>query len=256
MSGFSLSATALTDLVLTLETAIEPSIEMTLLASLREMHCLCNLGVSITGEPLDHPSQHSVPKDTVTMPELTRFRYIGQNTFLNNLMAGISAPSIQNVCFYLLNSLPILHIPRFIDGLREPRCTVNATFNGHGEDNFRLSLLTHSRDIDHFKPSFLFHTNRVPSQSNQLLVAACPLQSLPLQKYSLSFSVIRPRYQNCGIVFPCANSSDSSAALRCCAWIHSSQRLHFPSSKMTEGPCYPFSGYLYPQSCGRQMVQW
>jgi hypothetical protein len=99
MSGFLLSATALTDLVLTVETAIDPSIEMSLLASLRGMHCLCNLDVSITGEPLDHPSQHSAPKDTVTMPELTRFRYVGQNTFLNNLMARISAPSLQMFAF-------------------------------------------------------------------------------------------------------------------------------------------------------------
>jgi hypothetical protein len=162
MSGFLLSATALTDLVLVVEDAIESSTDAFLLECLRGMHCLRNLNLSIISKPLDHPSQNSVPKDTVQMPNLTHFLFIGQNTFLNNLMAGFSAPSLQNVCFWIFDSLPILHIPRFIDGLSEQYCTVNLTFDGHREGDFCLSLLTHSRDIDHLKPSFLFHTNRFP----------------------------------------------------------------------------------------------
>jgi len=162
VSGFLLSATALTDLVLLVDTATEPSTETSLLACLRGMHCLRNLDLSILPNPLDYPSRHSIPKDTVPISELTRFHYIGHNTFLNNLMAGFSAPSLQDVRFMLCNLLPIMHIPRFIDGLREQYHTANVTFNGNSMDDFRLSLMTHSGDINHFKPSFRFHTNHFP----------------------------------------------------------------------------------------------
>jgi len=164
VSGFLLSATALTDLMLLVDAGIESSTEASRLAFLRGMHCLRNLDLSILPNPLDYdyPSQHSVPKDTVPMSELTRFHYIGHNTFLNNLMAGFSAPSLQDVHFMLCDLLPILHIPRFIDGLREPYRTVNVTFNGNRRDDFGLSLLTHSEDMDHFKPPFRLHTNHFP----------------------------------------------------------------------------------------------
>jgi hypothetical protein len=164
VSGFLLSARALTDLVLQLDTANEPSTETPLLACLRGMHRLRNLDLSTfkLPTPLDYASQHSVPEDIFPMSELTRFHYIGCNSFLNNLMAGFSAPSLQDVDFVLCNLLPILHIPRFIDGLREQYPTVKVTFNRNSRGDFRLSLLTHSRDIDHFKPSFRFHTTHFP----------------------------------------------------------------------------------------------
>jgi hypothetical protein len=162
VSRFLLSATALTDLMLLVHSATDPSTETSLLACLRSMHCLRNLDLSILLHPLDYPSRHSVPKDTVPMSELTRFHYSGHNTFLNNLMAGFSAPSLQDVRFMLCNLIPILHIPRLIDGLREQYRTVNVNFNTNFGGDFRLSLLTHSGDIDHSKPSFRFHTDYFP----------------------------------------------------------------------------------------------
>ena len=176
--GFLLSATALTDLVLLVDTVIEPSTETSLLACLRGMHCLRNLDLSILTNPFDYALQHSVPKDTFPMSELTRFHYIGHNTFLNNLMAGFSAPSLQDVHFMLCDLLPILHIPRFIDGLREPYRTANVTFNGNSRDDFRLSLLTHSGDIDHFKPSFQLHTNHFPESIEPITSSSMPSTKL------------------------------------------------------------------------------
>jgi hypothetical protein len=78
-------------------------------------------------------------------------------------MSRLSAPSLQDVYIMLcdLNLSPILHLPRFIDGLREQYRTVNVTFNRTSSDDFRLSL-THSGDIDHFKPSFRLLTNNFP----------------------------------------------------------------------------------------------
>ncbi len=165
VSGLLLSATALTDLSLLVDSISEPSAEITLLTCLRGMHCLRNLDLSLVYGPLDSPPlQHSAPKDVVQMSELTRFHYIGHNTFLNNLMAGFSAPSLQDVRFMLCNLLPILHLPRFIDGLREQYRSVNVTLNSTRAADFRLSLLTHFEDImiDDFKPSFRFHTNHSP----------------------------------------------------------------------------------------------
>jgi len=161
MSGFLLSATALTDLILLVDAVNEPSTETTLLTCLRGMHYLRNLDLSILSGSFNSPSQHPVPKDVVTMSELTRFSYIGHNAFLNNLMAGFSAPSLQDVRFMLCNLLPILHLPRFIDGLSEQYHSVNVTFNKN-RDDFRLSLLTRSGNVDHLKPSFRFHTNHFP----------------------------------------------------------------------------------------------
>jgi hypothetical protein len=79
-------------------------------------------------------------------------------------MSRLSAPSLQDVDFMLcnFNLLPILHIPRFIDGLREQYHIVNVTFNRNGRDNFHLSFLAHYGNIDHFEPSFRFHTNHFP----------------------------------------------------------------------------------------------
>ena len=167
VSGFLLSTTALTDLELLINGPIEPSTEASLLACLRGMHRLRNLDLAIAPYSLNHPSQNSVPKDpNPMMSELTRFHYIGPNTFLNDLMARFSAPSLRDVCIWLcsfkLLSTGILHIPRFIDDLREQYLIANVTFNRKPRDDFCLSLLTHSADVDHFKPSFRFHANRFP----------------------------------------------------------------------------------------------
>jgi len=99
VSGFLSSATALTDLTLQFDTATEPLTETSLLACLRDMHCLRNLDLTIIPDPFDSLLLDLVPKNTVPIPmsELTRFHYFGRSTFLNNLMARLSAPSLQDV---------------------------------------------------------------------------------------------------------------------------------------------------------------
>ena len=79
----------------------------------------------------------------------------------------------------LYGLLPILYIPRFIDGLMEQYRTANVTFRRESMDDFCLSLLNHSGHIDHRNPSFRF--TRIISQSqlkNLIVVATRPLQNL------------------------------------------------------------------------------
>jgi hypothetical protein len=167
VSGLLISATALTDLTLDVTSVtsnaadFESSQGSFLLTCLQGMECLRSLDLTTPDYLRESQSQHSTPNDVVPLLKLTRFHYFGPTAFLNNLMSGLSAPSLQDVHFILCNLLPILHLPRFIDGLREQYHTANVTFYRNGHD-FRLSLLTHSGDIDHVKPSFRFHTNYFP----------------------------------------------------------------------------------------------
>ena len=168
VSGLLLSATALTDLTLDViwvtsnAADLESSQGSSLLTCLQGMKSLRSLDLTTTGYLRE--SQYSTPKDIVPLLllNLTHFHYFGPTTFLNNLMSGLSAPSLQDVHFILCNLSPILHLPRFIDDLKEPYRTVNVTFDVNSRDDFELSLLTHPMDIDHVKPSFRFHTNCFP----------------------------------------------------------------------------------------------
>jgi hypothetical protein len=169
VSGLLLSTTALTDLTLDVisvtsnATDFESSQGSFLLTCLQGMKSLRSLDLTTPGYLRESQSQYSTPNDIVPLLllNLTHFHYFGPTTFLNNLMSGLSAPSLQDVHFILCNSSPILHLPRFIDGLKEQYRTVNMTLDMN-RDDFGLSLLTHPRDIDHVKPSFRFHTNCFP----------------------------------------------------------------------------------------------
>jgi hypothetical protein len=119
------------------------------------MQCLRSLHLTLWHEPRDSQSQHSTPKDIVPLLKLTRFNYSGSTIFLNNLMSGLSAPSLQDTSFLLLSiRSPLLYLSRVIDDVTEEFRSVSVTLDIR---YFSLLSSTHSRKIDYFKPSFSFY---------------------------------------------------------------------------------------------------
>ena len=101
-----------------------------LLSRLQDIQCLRSLDLTTPTHPRElSQSQNSVPKEnTVPISELTRFRYDGSPTFLNNLMCGLSAPSLQDVKFKLRTQISLLYLPRVIDDVREEFRSVGVHF--------------------------------------------------------------------------------------------------------------------------------
>ena len=169
VSGLLLSATALTDLTLSVDsdaTGFRSSQGSFLLTCLRDMHCLRSLNLTSRRDPKYSQSQHSTystPKNIISLLKLTRFHYEGSITFLNNFMSGLSAPSLQDARFVLslklLITIPLLYLSRVIDDVREEFRSVSVNFD---LGCFRLSSSTHSGIIDHFTPSFRFNLNCYP----------------------------------------------------------------------------------------------
>jgi hypothetical protein len=97
-SGFLLSATALTDLFLRVDTAYSPSAATSLFTCLQGMPFLRHLDLSMSSSPLDSQLQRpSTPKHIVPLSKLTRFHYVGPVLFLDALVAGLLAPSLRDV---------------------------------------------------------------------------------------------------------------------------------------------------------------
>lgn len=95
ISKFLMSATALTDLYLRLrldDTALNPPAETSILACLQGMTCLRRFDLSIP-RGRESPSQPSTLK--VIVSKLTCFRYACPCLFLDGLVAGLSAPSLE-----------------------------------------------------------------------------------------------------------------------------------------------------------------
>ena len=149
ISGFLLSATALTDLTLRIDTGFNSSSEPSLLACLQGMLSLCHLDLTIS---IESPSQPSTSKDIVTLSKLIRFRYSGYSVFLDTLMAGLSAPSLYNVGTWFFDEIwpPAVHLPRFINEIKGRHHTVRVDVEYLV---FNLRLLTQSESINLRSPS-------------------------------------------------------------------------------------------------------
>ena len=159
VSGLLLSATALTDLFLNVNSYVarfDSSQGPFLLACLQGMRCLRSLHLITPDDPPDSQSQHSTPKDIVPLLNLTHFNYSGSTIFLNNLILGLSAPSLQDAYFALRTPFPLLYLSPVIDDVREEFRSVSVVFD---IDYFRLLSSNHLGKIDHLKPSFMFKVN-------------------------------------------------------------------------------------------------
>jgi hypothetical protein len=181
VSGLLLSATALTDLTLSFNAAdFDPSRASFLLSCLQGMQCLCNLDLT-TSYYFDFLSQDSIatPKDTIVpLLKLTRFHYSGPTTLLNDLMSGLSAPSLQDARFAVDKKSPLLYLSRVFDDVSEEFRSVSVTFD---KKDFRLLSSTHSGEVDHFKPTsgFRFTVNRSPYSIN-------PINSKSSMKFAMA----------------------------------------------------------------------
>ena len=158
VSGLLLSATALTDLTLKFSSnaaGFDSSQRVSLLGCLQGMQSLRNLNLDTPFNPQDSQS-HSTAKDIVPLLKLTHFHYSGSTILLNDLMSGLSAPSLRDACFGFCARFPFLYLWRIIDDVREEFRSVSVTF---GTEYFRLLSSTNSGKIDHFKPSFSFNAH-------------------------------------------------------------------------------------------------
>ncbi len=158
--GFLSSATALTDLSLEIDMSFG-SPEVSLLACLQGMPCLRNLRLSIprSSKPSDFPLWPSNPGDIVPLSKLTCFYYDGHHLLLDDLLAGISAPSLRDGDFSFSEaiSLHTVHLPRFIGEMEERYdiAQINITFH-----KYSISLLTRSECTSHCKRKFELHSDR------------------------------------------------------------------------------------------------
>ena len=157
-----LSATTLTDLTLLINSnpaVFDPSQGSLLLSCLQGMQSLRRLDLITPDIPQDSQSQHSTPKDIVPLLKLTRFHYCGRTIFLENLMSGLSAPSLKAACFSMLCRNPLLCLSRVIDDVREEFRSIRVTFNGK---YFGISASTQSGKINDFQPPFRLSIDSVP----------------------------------------------------------------------------------------------
>ncbi|KAH9995115.1 hypothetical protein BJV77DRAFT_1157980 [Russula vinacea] len=147
LSGFLLSATALTELYLRIDIAFGSSAETSLLACLQGMHCLCHLDLSMLSISFG-PNSQSTPKDIVPLPKLSYFSYVGYSIFLDALVAGLSAPSLRDVriVHQVMVSLPFVHLSRFINDIEEHYHAAHLSLK---DWVISLSLLTQSEYISH-----------------------------------------------------------------------------------------------------------
>ena len=178
VTGLLLSATALTDLTLADSPVYDCSQGPLLLACLQGMQCLRSLDLSIPHVPRGFKAQHSTPKDIVSLLKLTRFHYDGSTIFLNYVMSGLSAPSLQNVYFEFCDSSrtsPFLYLSRVIDDLREEFRSISVKFD---LDNFCLLSWTHLGKIDYSKPSLWFNMRRSPDSIKSI-------NSMPPTKFAM-----------------------------------------------------------------------
>jgi hypothetical protein len=181
VSGFLLSATALTDLYLVID-AGKP-----LLACLQGMPCLRSLALFIAGRPPDSPWQPSTLKDIIPLSQLTSFRYYhGRVDFLEDLVAGLSAPSLQDVEITLLDGPwpPVVHLPRFINEIEGHYHGVHAVL----DTICRFSLL-HSENISQSEPRFNLNCmwSTPPSETIFGMGGALSTRLTTVEKLSVTF---------------------------------------------------------------------
>ena len=159
VSGLLLSATALTDLTIN-----QPSptggfqsfkLQESILACLQGMQSLCSLDLT-TPNYLPGSEFHST---LVPLLKLTRFHYSGPGRFLNNLMSGLSAPSLQDARFEIRIRSRFLYMSRVIDDVREEFRSISVTFDTNW---FRFVSSTQPGKINHSKLSFRFNMSFFP----------------------------------------------------------------------------------------------
>ncbi|KAH9978405.1 hypothetical protein BJV74DRAFT_953400 [Russula compacta] len=170
------SATMLTELCLRIYAPYPTTL---LLAHLQDMHCLRHLELKLRiwkmSSSINGPMPPTNPEDTFLLSKLTSFHYEGPILFLGALVAGFTAPFLRDVHFIFDDDddddddkVPILHLPRFLDGVEKLYPSVRMISEG---DYFRISLLSHSESMNHSTPSFRFSSPCSPESIMRMSAA-------------------------------------------------------------------------------------
>ena len=182
VSGLLLSATALTDLTLNVPYNAAGFDSSSLVACLQGMKYLRSLKLSTSGAI--RSQRLTLPKDIIVpLLKLTRFHYHGPTLFLNDLMSGLSAPSLQDVRFVINVRYPILCLSRLIDDVTEDFLSVSVSFD---VICFQLLSSTHLGKVDHFNPSFRFSANYF-ADSIESINSTPPTKLAMAQELTLNF---------------------------------------------------------------------
>jgi len=164
------SATALVELSLKIDTIFGPSPTSSLVAYLQAMPCLRWLALTLPSVIYDTriPTSPKNGGKIVTLSKLTFFHFYGHPGFLDGLVSGLSAPSLQTLDIEPFDRFtsPIRHISRFITDINSKHHAFRV-ISSH-DDSFSLSLLTPSERIDDPDPHFNFYSQSVMQISNAL----------------------------------------------------------------------------------------
>ena len=137
ISRLLLSASTLIDLDLEISASERITLpETSLPACLQGMPLLCRLNLRIpSSTPLEYlssplPPQTTLKDSIVPLTKLTLFHYSGDIELLDAIVAGLSAPALESANMKLggTSLSPIVHVPRFIDEIKEHRRTAKVSF--------------------------------------------------------------------------------------------------------------------------------
>ena len=158
------SATALTDLSLKFNRYCQANLSG-LLPQLQGLPHLRRLDLTIT-RFTNYSGQLSgltEPKDSFPLTKLTSFHYGGHSEFLDFLMMGFEAPSLQDIVIHLndpfltLHSFP--HLPRFFNGAKKHYHAAHFVLK---QGFFVFSLLAPSEGVGHNSLRFRLPTPHPP----------------------------------------------------------------------------------------------
>jgi len=186
------SATALVELSLEIDTIFGPSPTESLVALLQAMPCLRWLALNLPSVTF-HTHIPASPENggkIAPLSKLTFFHFYGHQVFLEGLVSGLAAPSLQTFDIDLDESdsptSPIRHISRFLTDINSEHHAFRVISSSHG--SFSLSLLAHSESIDDPDTHFNFYSRHVMPTSN----AISPRLAIVEELFLISFHKLSP----------------------------------------------------------------
>jgi len=153
--------TSLADLTVCLNSSFFSLLDTQLLVRLQGLSSLRHLKVETWEADMpDHPGR----RENVLLPTLTSLSFFGSMAFLDALMAGLAAPSLQElrISVYGARAIPPpTHLTSFIhnSGRHLPSAKLYAP--GHGINRINLVMSTHSHSAD--DPPFRIIVDRIRS---------------------------------------------------------------------------------------------
>jgi hypothetical protein len=188
------SAAVLVELSLNIDTVFGSSHTESLVAHLQAMPCLRWLALKLpSGISQNHiPEHREKGGKIVQLSKLTFFHFYGHRLFLDSLVVGLVAPSLQTFDIELNEhpddfTSPIPHIVRFIADINlEPEAFRVISSESADNDYFSLSLLAHSESIYDPDPHFNFYSRDVMQISNALSPRLAIVKELFLVSFYMS----------------------------------------------------------------------